>query len=166
MSSVATVMLVDMVVEAGGLELAVLAGGTVLGVLLGGVARLGWCRMSTGYRAPLPLESIQRPSEFHPGYPYRGTRIGRILLEGLLQIVLEHSVGAIILVRVMEVGEHLFEFAEEQRLRIGQGRDELLANCLRVSAMLFWSFSLTCTRCTTCRKCLRGSQVPQEDSTP
>jgi hypothetical protein len=35
MSSVATAMLVDMVGEAGGLELA------VLGVLLGGVARLG-----------------------------------------------------------------------------------------------------------------------------
>jgi len=34
MSSVATVMLVDMVGEAGGLELAVLAGGAVLGVLL------------------------------------------------------------------------------------------------------------------------------------
>jgi len=137
MSSVATVMLVDMVAEAGGLELAVLAGGAVLGVLLGGVARLGWCRMSTGCRAPLPLESIQRPSEFHPGYPYRGTRIGRILLEGLLQIVLEHSVGAIILARVMEVGEHLFEFAEEQRLRIGwhvakvdQSRDELLGELL------------------------------------
>jgi len=43
MSSVATVMLVDMVAEAGGLELAVLAGGAVLGVLLGGVARLGCC---------------------------------------------------------------------------------------------------------------------------
>jgi len=109
MSSVATVMLVDMVAEAGGLELAVLAGRTVLGVLLGGVARLGWCRMSTGYRAPLPLESIQRPSEFHPGYPYRGTRIGRILLEGLLQIVLEHSVGAIILARVMEVVVSAYE---------------------------------------------------------
>jgi len=40
MSSVATVMLVDMVGEAGGLELAVLVGGAVLGVLLGGVARL------------------------------------------------------------------------------------------------------------------------------
>ena len=41
MSSIATVMLVDMVGEAGGLELAVLVGRTVLGVLLGGVARLG-----------------------------------------------------------------------------------------------------------------------------
>ena len=41
MSSAATVMLVDMVGEAGGLELAVLAAGAVLGVLLGGVARLG-----------------------------------------------------------------------------------------------------------------------------
>ena len=41
MSTVATVMLVDMVGEAGGLELAVLSGGAVLGVLLGGVARLG-----------------------------------------------------------------------------------------------------------------------------
>ena len=40
-------------------------------------------------------------------------RIGRIHLEGLLQIVLEHSVGAIILVRVMEVGEDLSEFAQE-----------------------------------------------------
>ena len=46
-------------------------------------------------------------------------RIGRILLEGLLQIALEQSVGAIILVRFMEVGEDLFEFTEEQRLRIG-----------------------------------------------
>jgi hypothetical protein len=45
--------------------------------------------------------------------------IGRILLEGLLQIVLEQSVGAIILARVLEVSEDLFEFAEEQRLRIG-----------------------------------------------
>ncbi len=36
MSTVATVMLVDMVGEAGDLELAVLAGGAVLGVLLGG----------------------------------------------------------------------------------------------------------------------------------
>ncbi len=41
MSSVATAMLVDMVGEAGGLELAVLVGGAVLRVLLGGVARLG-----------------------------------------------------------------------------------------------------------------------------
>ena len=41
MSSVATAMLVDMVGEAGGLELAVPVGGAVLRVLLGGVARLG-----------------------------------------------------------------------------------------------------------------------------
>ena len=41
MSSVATAMLVDMVGEAGGLELAVLVGGAVLRVLFGGVARLG-----------------------------------------------------------------------------------------------------------------------------
>ena len=41
MSSVATVMLVDMVGEACGLKLAVLVGGVVLGVLLGGVVRLG-----------------------------------------------------------------------------------------------------------------------------
>ena len=41
MSFVATAMLVDMVGEAGGLELAVLVGGAVLGVLLKGVARLG-----------------------------------------------------------------------------------------------------------------------------
>ena len=34
-------------------------------------------------------------------------RIGRILLGDLLQIALEQSVGAIILARVMEVGEHL-----------------------------------------------------------
>ncbi len=40
MSSVATAMLIDMVGEAGGLELAVLIGGAVLRVLLG-VARLG-----------------------------------------------------------------------------------------------------------------------------
>ena len=38
------VMLVDMVGEAGGFELAVFAGGAVLGVLLGGVARLGFSR--------------------------------------------------------------------------------------------------------------------------
>ena len=41
MSSVATTMLVDMVGEAGGVELAVPVGGAVLRVLLGGVARLG-----------------------------------------------------------------------------------------------------------------------------
>ena len=41
--------------------------------------------------------------------------ISCILLEGLLQIVLENSVETIILARVMEVGEHLFEFAEEPR---------------------------------------------------
>jgi hypothetical protein len=41
MSSVATVMLVDLVGEAGGLELTVLTAGAVLGVLLGRVARLG-----------------------------------------------------------------------------------------------------------------------------
>jgi hypothetical protein len=35
------VMLVDIVGEAGGLELVVLAGGAVNGILLGGVARLG-----------------------------------------------------------------------------------------------------------------------------
>ncbi len=64
-------------------------------------------------------------------------RIGRILLEGLLQIALEQSVGAIILARVMEVSEDLFQFAEEQRLRInwhvtivGKGRDELLRELL------------------------------------
>ena len=55
MSSVATAMLVDMVGEAGGLELAVLVGGAVLRVLLGGVARLGY---STGCRAPLPLATL------------------------------------------------------------------------------------------------------------
>jgi hypothetical protein len=41
MSSVATAMLVVLVGEAGGFELAVLSGGAVLRVLLGGVARLG-----------------------------------------------------------------------------------------------------------------------------
>jgi len=41
MSSVATAMLVVLVGEAGGFELAVLAGGAALRVLLGGVARLG-----------------------------------------------------------------------------------------------------------------------------
>ena len=54
-------MLVDMVGEAGGLELAVLIGGAVLRVLLGGVARLGCscgCRNSTGCRAPLPLATL------------------------------------------------------------------------------------------------------------
>ena len=45
--------------------------------------------------------------------------IGRILLEGLLQIALEQSAGVIILVKVMEVGEYPFKFAEERRLRIG-----------------------------------------------
>ena len=49
-------------------------------------------------------------------------RIGRILLKGLLQIGLEQSVGVIILARVMEVNEDLFEFAEEQCLRIGWPR--------------------------------------------
>ena len=44
--------------------------------------------------------------------------IGRILLEGLFQIALEQSVGAIILARVIEV-EYLFKFAEEQHLRLG-----------------------------------------------
>ncbi len=44
-------------------------------------------------------------------------RIGRILLEGLLQIALEQSVGAIILARVMEVCEHGF--------KVGKGRDEM-----------------------------------------
>ena len=123
MSSVAAAMLVVMVGEAGGFELAVLSGGAVLGVLLGGVARLGWCRMSTGYRAPKPLESIQRPSEFHPGYPYRGTRIGRILLEGLLQIVLEHSVGAIILARVMEVVVSAYEVVKcRKRMALPHGK--------------------------------------------
>ena len=41
MSSVATAILINMVGEAGGLELAVLVDRTVLRVLLGGVARLG-----------------------------------------------------------------------------------------------------------------------------
>ena len=41
MSTVATVMLVVLVGEAGGLELAVLAAGAVLGFLFGGVVRLG-----------------------------------------------------------------------------------------------------------------------------
>ena len=41
MSSVATAMLVDIVGEVGGLELAVLVGGAVLRVLLGGVPRPG-----------------------------------------------------------------------------------------------------------------------------
>ncbi len=49
MSSVATVMLVDMVGEAGGLELAVLAGGAVLGLQL---------RVGTGCRASLPLAML------------------------------------------------------------------------------------------------------------
>ncbi len=64
-------------------------------------------------------------------------RIGRLLLEGLLQIALEQSVGVIILAKVMEVSEDFFEFAEEQRLRIGwhvaivgKGRDELLRELL------------------------------------
>jgi len=58
------------------------------------------------------------------------SHIGCILLEGLFQIVLEQSVGAIILARFVEVGEHLFESAEEQRLQIGKGRDELLEELL------------------------------------
>ena len=41
MSSIATVMLVVLIGEAGGLELAVLTAGAVLGFLIGGVARLG-----------------------------------------------------------------------------------------------------------------------------
>ena len=39
-----------------------------------------------------------------------------ILLKDILQIALKQSVGAIILVRVMEGGEGLFEFAEVHRL--------------------------------------------------
>ena len=57
MSSVATTMLVDMVGEAGGLELAVLISGAVLRVLLGGVARLG-CScglLSQQYRVSGPV---------------------------------------------------------------------------------------------------------------
>ena len=211
MSSVATVMLVNMVGEAGGLELAVLAGeaGAVLGGLLVGVARLGCScglvshehRVSgpvavgdvNGVRGfvgigidptPLGVPSWDIPTATLvtsvswaptalvvlaygcfkvvgvgwsvsagtlrgdgrsgrtlalrvnaklgtlPGLECillprvhdelggsqqtlqrRLGRIGRILLEGLLQIALEHSVGAIILARVTEVG---------------QGRDELL----------------------------------------
>jgi len=41
MSSIATVMLVNVIKEAGGREFAVLASGAVLGFLLVGVARLG-----------------------------------------------------------------------------------------------------------------------------
>ncbi len=50
---------------------------------------------------------------------------------------LQRRLGAIILARVIEVSEDLFEFAEEQRLRIGwhvaiagKGRDELLRELL------------------------------------
>jgi len=58
--------------------------------------------------------------------------ICRILLEGLLQIALEQSDGAIILVRVMEVSEDLFEFAEEQRFRVGKqfAEEQLLRELL------------------------------------
>ena len=55
MISVATAMLVDMVGEAGGLELAVLIGGAVLRVLLGGVARLGCSSGSQQYRVSGPV---------------------------------------------------------------------------------------------------------------
>jgi hypothetical protein len=61
--------------------------------------------------------------------------VGAILLD--YGILLEHSVGAIILVRLMKVGEDLFEFTEEQRHRIdrlvakvGKGRNELLRELL------------------------------------
>ena len=55
MSSVATAMLVDMVGEADGLELAVLIGGAVLRVLLGGVARLGCSSGSQQHRVSGPV---------------------------------------------------------------------------------------------------------------
>ena len=48
-------MLVDMVGEAGGLELAVLVGGAVLRVLLGGVARLGCSSGSQQNRVSGPV---------------------------------------------------------------------------------------------------------------
>jgi len=77
MSSVATVMLVDLFGEAGGFELAVLTAGAVLGVLLGGVARLGCsCGLvSHFHRVSGPVvigdddgvRGFVRPSEFHPG---------------------------------------------------------------------------------------------------
>jgi hypothetical protein len=48
MPSVATAMLVDMVGEAGGLELAVLVGGAVLSVLLGGVGGEAGLQLQVG----------------------------------------------------------------------------------------------------------------------
>ncbi len=62
MPSVATAMLVDMVGEAGGLELAVLVGGAVLRVLLGGVARLGcscrWVSHKHRVSGPVAISDI------------------------------------------------------------------------------------------------------------
>ena len=59
-------------------------------------------------------------------------RIGRILLEGLLEIVVEQSVGAILLVGIMEVGEHRHKLTEKCCLVlgrdlaiVGQGRNQL-----------------------------------------
>ena len=71
MSSVATTMLVDMVGEAGGLELAVLVGGAVLRVLLGGVARLGCSSGSQQHRLCSRSNGLRRSIL---GRPYYGTR--------------------------------------------------------------------------------------------
>jgi hypothetical protein len=85
MSSAATVMLVGMVGEAGGLELAVLAAGAVLRVLLGGVARLGCsCGLvSDEHRVsgPVAIGDVDGIRGFVGlgidstplGYPYHGT---------------------------------------------------------------------------------------------
>ena len=69
-------------------------------------------------------------------------RLGCILLEGLFQIVLEHSVGAI-LARVMKVGVNLLRNSASKSAGMSpkSARAEMSCseNCSRVSAMLFWS---------------------------
>ena len=72
-------------------------------------AKLGTLSFSEGIQLPRVHDKLGGSQQT---LQRRLGRIGRILLEGLLQIALEQSVGAIILVRVMEVGQDLFEFAE------------------------------------------------------
>jgi hypothetical protein len=104
MSSVATTMLVDMVGEAGGLELAVLVGGAVLGVLLGGVARLGCsCGLVSQQHlmsGPIAISNIDGPRRTILGSPYCGTRqeyvvgarnLGNAPLQSLCRGWMEHQ---------------------------------------------------------------------------
>jgi hypothetical protein len=109
-------------------------------------AKLGTLSLSEGILLPRVHDELGGSQQT---LQRRLDRTCRILLEGLLQIALEQSVGAIILVRVMEVGEDLFEFAEEQRLRIGwhvakvgKGRDELLRELLAGQTVMVFCIDL------------------------